>query len=83
MTPADGLRAPAIMKPAPVVLRVVRVRKARERKWLAREREAGITRDALLARVEDAHPKQLAVVLIREGQELRHGTAQRVFSPWR
>jgi len=29
--------------------------------------------------VEDANPKQLAVVLIGEGQELRHGTA--VFSP--
>src|SRR5215218_7779885 len=63
------------MKPAPVILRVVRVRKARERERLAREREAVITRDALLARVEDAHAKQLAVILVREGQELRHGTA--------
>ena len=61
------------MQPVPVVLRVVRVRKARELERSACEHEAVITRDPLLARVDDAHTKQLTVILIRERQELRHG----------
>jgi hypothetical protein len=67
------------MQPAPVIVWMVRVRKARKLERSASNGEAVIARDAPLARVEDVHAKQLAVILIREGQELRHGTA--VFSP--
>jgi hypothetical protein len=35
-----------------------------------------ITSDALLAGVEDAHPRQLAVIRIRERQERRHGRSR-------
>ena len=69
------------MQPAPVVVWVVGVREARELERSACERKAMITRDPHLAGVDDAHTKQLAVILVRERQELRHGTAG--LSPWR
>ena len=63
------------MQPVPAVLRVLGVRKARELEGATCKREAVVTRDPLLARVDDAHTKQLAVILVRKRQELRHGTA--------
>ena len=69
---ADGHRAPARVEPAPIVLWVVQVGKAREVEVSSGQREAAIARNALLAGVKDAHPKQLAVIRVREGQELRH-----------
>ena len=40
-----------------------------------RDGEAVTTGNPHLARVQDAHAKQLAVVVVRERQELRHGRA--------
>ena len=74
-------RAPALMQLAPVIVWMVRVRKARELERPASNGEAVIARDPHLARVEDAHAKQLAVILVREGQVVRHSTAR--LSPWR
>ena len=61
------------MKPAPIIVRMIRVGKARELERAARQAEAVIARDPHLAGVEEAHAKQLAIVLVRERQELRHG----------
>ena len=58
------------MQPAPIIVWMVRVGKARKLERAASHAEAVIARDPLLARVEDVHAKQLAVILIREGQEL-------------
>ena len=61
------------MQPAPIIVRMVQVGKARELERAARPAEAVIARHPHLAGVEDAHAKQLAIVLVRERQELRHG----------
>ena len=55
--------------------RVIRVCKIQNPERAAREDEAVLARDPHFARVEDAHPKQRAIVLIRKCQELRHGPA--------
>ena len=52
------------MQPAPVIVWMVRVRKAWKLEWPASNGEAVIARDPLLAGVEDAHAKQLAIVLV-------------------
>lgn len=70
---ADGHRAPARVRPAPIVLWAVRVRKAGELEVSACQREAVITSNPLLAGVEDAHPEQRAVIRVRERQVVRHG----------
>src|SRR4051795_9796068 len=62
--PANSLRALALMQPAPIIVRMVRVGKARELERAARQAEAVIARDPLLAGVEEAHAKQLAIVLV-------------------
>src|SRR3954462_8793133 len=68
-----SLRAPALMQPASIIVRMIRVGKARELERVAHETETVIARDPHRAGVEDAHAKQLAIVLVRERQELRHG----------
>src|SRR3954464_8105205 len=45
-------------------------RQSTELERAARQAEAVIARDPLLAGVEDAHAKQLAIVLVRERQEV-------------
>src|SRR5215203_891831 len=68
---ADGLHAPPIMQPAPVVLGVVRVCETRKPEGSTRARAAVIAGSPDLTGVDDAHTEQLAVVLVRKRQELR------------
>ena len=63
------------MQPAPVIVWMVRVRKARKLERPASNGEAVIARDPHLARVDDTHAEQFAVVLVRERQELQRGAA--------
>ena len=63
------------MQPAPVIVWLIWVRKARKLERPASNGEAVIVRNPHLARVDDVHAKQLAVIHIRERQEVRHGRA--------
>jgi hypothetical protein len=63
------------MQPTPVVVRIVGISEARELERDIPNPMAMIAGDPHLAGVEDAHTKQLAVILVRKRQELRHGTA--------
>ena len=57
--------------------RVIRVCKIQNPERAAREDEAVLARDPHFAGVEDAHPKQLAVIRVRERQVVRHGRDRR------
>ena len=58
---AHGSRV-AVVDPAQIVLRVIRVGEAGELQFPAGESEPMVARDPLLARVVDANAEQLAVV---------------------
>jgi len=63
----------AVVDPAQIVLQVIRVGEAREPQLPAGEREVMIAGDPLLAGVVDADAEQLAVVLVRDVEIVRHG----------
>src|SRR4051812_49984203 len=68
---AHGPRV-AVVDPAQIVLRVIRVSEARELQLPAGERPVMVARDPLLARPEQADAEQLAVVGVGQVEIVAH-----------